>query len=325
MAHASIVARIAIVLLAAAVPGNTGAQNYPVKAVRIVVGFPPGGGTDLLARPLAQKLTEKWGQSVVVDNRSGANGMIGADIVAKSPADGYTMLMCTSAEMALNLAVYSKVTYNPESDFAPVTLIAISPLVLVVHPSLPVRNVKEFIALAKRRPGEISYASGGAGGPHHIAGEWMKLLAKIDIIHVPYRGGGPLLVDLMGGHVHSAIAALPVVAPYVKSSKLRALAVTSAKRSPAIPEVPTLDESGLRGLDVSQWWGVLVPIGTPRDVVAKLHAELIEMVKLADIKARMADLGAEPVGSSPEQFGALIHTEIAKYRSIVKEAKIRID
>jgi tripartite-type tricarboxylate transporter receptor subunit TctC len=325
MAQALIVARIAAALLGLAMIGSAGAQSYPVKTVRFVVPYPPGGGTDLLARPMAQNLTEKWGQSVVVDNRSGANGMIGAEIVVKSPSDGYTLLMGTSAEMALNVAVYRKMPYDPERDLAPVTLVAVSPLVLVANPSLPVKNVKEFIALAKKRPGEISYASGGAGGPHHMAGEWMKLLAKIDIIHVPYRGGGPLLVDLMGGHVHSAIAALPVVAQHVKSGKLRALAVTSAKRSPAIPEVPTLDESGLQGLDVSQWWGVLVPTGTPRDIIAKLRVEFIEMVKLPDIKARMADLGAEPVGNSSEQFGELIRTDIAKYRRVAKEAKVAID
>ena len=326
MAQASIVARIAAAaLLGLAVIGGAGAQSYPAKAVRFVVPYPPGGGTDLLARPMAQNLTEKWGQSVVVDNRSGANGMIGAEIVVKSPADGYTLLMGTSAELALNVAVYRKVPYDPERDLAPVTLVAVSPLVLVANPSLPVKNVKEFIALAKKRPGEISYASGGAGGPHHMAGEWMKLLAKIDIIHIPYRGGGPLLVDLMGGHVHSAIAALPVVVQHVKSGKLRALAVTSAKRSPAIPEVQTLDESGLQGLDVSQWWGVMVPAGTPRDIITKLRVEFIEMVKLPDIKTRMSELGAEPVGSGSELFGELIHADISKYRRVAREAKVAID
>ncbi len=315
----------AAALLGAIVISSASAQSYPVKPIRLVVPYPPGGGADLLARPMAQVLSEKLGQGVVVDNRGGASGMVGADIVVKSPADGYTVLMASSAEVALNVAVYSKMAYNPERDFAPVTQVAFSPLVLVVHPSLPVRNVKEFIALAKKRPGEIGYATAGAGGPHHIAGEWMKLLAKIDIIHVPYKGGGPQLVDLMGGHVHSGFLVLPVVAPHLKSGRLRALAVSSAKRSPAIPEVPTLDESGLQGFDVSQWWGVLVPAGAPRDIIAKLHAELTEIIKLPNIRARMTELGAEPVGSSPEQFGELIRTEIAKYRSVAKQAKIAID
>lgn len=316
---------VAVVLLGVAVGESAGAQSYPVKSIRLVAPYPPGGGTDLLTRPMAQKLSEKWGQSVIIDNRSGANGMIGADVAAKSLPDGYTVLMGTSADMALNAAVYSKMSYNPERDFAPVSLVAISPLVLVVHPSLPAKNMKELIALAKKRPGEISYATGGAGGPHHAAGEWMKLLARINIIPVHYRGGGLQLIDLMGGHVSSGIAALPVVAPHVKSGKLRALAVTSAKRSPAIPEVPTLDESGLQGFDISQWWGVAVPTSTPRDIIARLHAEFIAMVKLADIRARMTELGAEPVGSSPGQFGEFIRAEIAKYRRIVKETKVTID
>lgn len=326
MAQALIVARIAAAaLLGAAGVGSAGAQSYPVKPIRLVVPYPPGGGADLLARPMAQALSEKAGQSVVVDNRGGATGMIGTDIVVKSPADGYTLLMASSAEIALNVAVYSKMSYNPERDLAPVTQVAASPLVLAAHPSLPTRNVKEYIALAKRRPGEIGYASAGAGSPHHVTGEWMKLLGKIDIIHVPYKGGGPQLIDLMGGHVHSGFLVLPVVAPHLKSGKLRALAVSSAKRSPTIPEVPTLDESGLHGLDVTQWWGVLMPAGTPRDIIAKLHAELTEIIKLPNIRARMTELGAEPVGSSPEQFGDFVRTEIAKFRSIAKQANIRVD
>ena len=311
-------------LLAALAPGAY-AQGYPGKAIRMVVPFPPGGGTDLLARPIAQELSERMGQSVIVDNRGGGNGMIGADIVAKSSADGYTVMMATSAEVALNVAVYSKMTYDPERAFAPVTEVAVSPLILVVPLTLPARNVAEFIALAKQRPGQMSYASGGAGGPHNVAGEWMKLLAKIDLIHVPYRGGGPLLTDLMGGHVDSAVAALPVVVAQVKAGRLRALAVTSAQRSPALPDVPTLSESGLAGLDVSQWWGVFVPAGTPRNIVAKLHDQVVDIIKLPNVVARMGELGAEPVGSSPEQFRAFMHAEIAKYRKIVKLTRIKID
>jgi len=314
-----------VAIVAAAISAAAMGQPYPSKPIRMVVPYPPGGGTDLLARSIAPRLSEKEGQSVAVDNRSGANGMIGGEIVSKSPADGYTLLLATSAEVALNAAVYEKMPYNPERDFAPVMLLANSPLVLAVHPALPAKNVREFIALAKKRPGEITYGSGGAGGPHHIAGEWMKLLAKIDIIHVPYRGGGPLIVDLMGGHLHTSIIALPVVAPYVKAGKVRALAVTSAKRSAALPDVPTLDESGLRGLDVSQWWGLLGPAGLPREIVTKLNADLGEIVKLPATRARMAELGMEPVGSSPAQLGELIHADITKYRKVVKEANIRID
>lgn len=312
-------------MLGLAMVGTTVAQSYPYKAIRLIVPFPPGGGTDLLARPIAQVLSEILGQNVIVDNRSGGNGMIGADIVAKSPADGYTMMMATSAEVALNVAVYSKMPYNPERAFAPVTEVAVSPLVLVVPLSLPARNVAEFIALAKERPGKLSYASGGAGGPHNVAGEWMKLLAKIDLTHVPYRGGGPLLADLMGGHVDSAIAALPVVVEQVKAGRLRVLAVTSAKRTPALPGVPTLNEAGMSGLDVSQWWGVFVPAGAPRNIITKLHAKIVDIIKLPNILARMTALGAEPVGSSPAQFHDFVHEEITKYRRIVKLTKITID
>ena len=301
------------------------AQSYPDKPLRMIVPFPPGGGTDLLARPIAQVLGERLGQSVIVDNRGGGGGMIGADLVAKSTPDGYTVMMATSAEVALNVAVYSKMTYDPARDFAPVTEVAISPLVLVVPLSLPARDVREFIALAKKKPGALSYASGGAGGPHNVAGEWMKLLAQVDITHVPYRGGGPLLTDLMGGHVDSAIAALPVVVSQVKAGRLRALAVTSAKRTPALPDVPTLDEAGLKGLDVSQWWGVFLPAGSPRNVVNRLHTEIVDIIKLPAIAARMADLGAEPVGSTPDQLRELVRNEIAKYRKIVKATNLKIE
>lgn len=299
--------------------------QYPTKPVRVVIPYPPGGGTDLLGRPMAQKLTEKWGQTVLIDNRGGASGMVGAEIVARSPPDGYTVMLCASAEVALNVALYPKMAYDPERDFTPVTQVAISPLVLIVHPAMPIRTVQEFIALAKKRPGEIGYASAGAGGPHHLAGEWMKLLAGIGIIHVAYKGGGPQLADLIGGHVHSGFLALPVAAPHLKSGKVRVIAVTTAKRSQTIPEVPTLNESGLPGFDVSQWWGVLVPRGTPAQIVAKLHTDFVELTKLSDIRSRMATLGAEPVGGTAAELGEVIRSEIAKYRKIVKEAGITLN
>lgn len=314
------------VTLLLVVTGSASAQEqYPVRTVRIVIPYPPGGGTDLQGRPMAQKLTEKWGQSAVIDNRGGAGGMVGAEIVAKSKPDGYTILMCASGEVSLNVALFPKMPYDPERDLIPVTQLSISPLVLVVHPSLPARSAREFIALAKKRPGEIAYASSGAGGPHHIAGEWMKLLAKINIIHVPYKGGGPQLADVMGGHVHSGFIALPVVAPHVKSGKIRVLAVTTAKRSQTLPAVPSLSESGVAGLDVAQWWGVMVPAGTPGPIIAKLNTDFVALTKLPDIRARMAELGAEPIGSTAAQFGETIRLDIAKYRKIVKEAKISIN
>lgn len=325
MTQASILARIAVVLLGFTVLGSAGAQSYPVKAVRIVVPYPPGGGADLLARMMAQKLIEKWGQTVIVENRSGATGIIGTDLVAKSPPDGYTVLMGAAGELALNFVIYNTIPYNPERDFAPVILLSISPLVLAVHPSLPVRNVTEFIALAKASPGQLTYASTGNGSPHHLAGEWIKLHAKIDIIHVPYKGGGPQIIDLIGGQIGSGILAIPVAAPYMKSGRIRAIAMIGGKRLSAFPEVPTLDESGLRGLDMSQWRGMLLPTGTPRDVITKLNAEFAEILKLQDVRARLTELGEEPVGGSPKQFGDFIRKEIAKYRTMVKETKIVIN
>jgi tripartite-type tricarboxylate transporter receptor subunit TctC len=301
------------------------AQVYPAKAVRIVVPYPPGGGNDLLGRPIAQKLTEKWGQNVAIDNRGGASGMIGADLVAKSAPDGYTILLCASPECALNVTLYPRMNYNPTRDFAPVTQLAVSSLVLIVHPSLPVRNMKDYLALARVQPGELTYSTVGAGSPHHIAGEWMKLLTGIKVIHVPYKGGGPQLIDLLGGQVHSGFVAMPVVAPYLASGRVRPVAVTTARRSPAIPDVPSLAESGLAGFDVSQWYGIVVPAGTPASIIAKLNAELVELLQSRDIRSRMEDLGAEPVGSTQAQFGQFIRAEIVKYQKLVSATGITID
>ena len=325
METASTVERIVVALLGALIAAGAGAQSYPAKPVRIVVPYPPGGGNDFLARLTAQKLGEKWRQSIVIDNRGGASGMIGAEVVARSPADGYTVCVCASPEIALNTTLYPKMSYDPTRDFSTVTQLAVSPLVLAVHPSLPPRNVQDFIALAKKRPGELSYSSVGAGSPQHIAGEWMKLLAGIQVIHVPYKGGGPQIVDLMGGHMHSGFLALPVIAPYLKSGRVRPLAVSTARRSSTIPDVPTLAEAGIAGFDVSQWYGVVVPAGTPAEVTGKLNADFVELLKLSDVRARMIDMGADPVGNTSAQFGELIRSEIAKYQKIVKETKITIN
>ena len=293
--------------------------------MRIIVPYPPGGGNDLLGRPLAAKLAEKWGHSVVIDNRPGASGMIGAETVAKSAADGYTLLLCGSPEVALNVTIYPKMAYDPVRSFVPITQLAVSPLVLITHPSLPVRSPQEFIALAKKRPGELSYSSIGAGSPHHIAGEWLKLLTGINITHVPYKGGGPQLVDLMGGHIHSGFVALPVVAAHMNSGKVRLIAVTTAKRSRAIAQVPSLSESGVPGFDVSQWYGMMAPTGVPAEIVAKLNTDIVELIRQPDMKSRMDSIGAEPVGSTAAQFGDHIRTEIAKYRKIVQETQITIN
>jgi tripartite-type tricarboxylate transporter receptor subunit TctC len=318
--------RITAVLLMLFASGYALAQaTYPVKAVRMVIPYPPGGGTDLLGRPMAKILTEKWGQTVLVDNRGGAAGMVGAEIVARSAPDGYTILMSASGEVSLNVALYPKMNYDPTRDFAPVTQLAVSPLVLAVHPSMPVRDLKGYIALAKKRPGEITYSSVGAGSPQHMAGEWMRLLTGINIIHVPYKGGGPQMTDLLGGHTPTGLIALPVAAPHIKAGRVRAIGMTSLKRSSAFPDVPTFDESGMPGFEVSQWWAVWVPRGTPSDIVTKLHAEFTALTKLPEIRERMANLGAEPVGSTPDYLGNLIRSEIAKYQKIVRDAKISLN
>jgi tripartite-type tricarboxylate transporter receptor subunit TctC len=318
--------RSLITALMLVVAGFASAQaQYPAKPVRIVIPYPPGGGTDLLGRPMAKLLTEKWGQNVIVDNRSGAAGMVGAEIVARSPADGYTILMSASGEVSLNVALYPKMNYDPVRDFTPVTQLAVAPLVLAVHLSMPARNVKEYIALAKKRPGEITYSSIGAGSPQHMAGEWMRLLAGINIIHVPFKGGGPQMTDLLGGHTPTGFIALPVAAPHIKAGRVRAVGMTSAARSTAFPDVPTFSESGMPGFEVSQWWSILVPRGTPADIVARLHKEFSAMTKAADIREMMASLGADPVGGTPDELGNLIKTEISKYQKIVRDAKISLN
>ncbi len=319
-------ARVLLSLLLIAVASAVSAQaQYPVKAMRMIIPYPPGGGTDILGRPIAKLLGDKLGQQVLIDNRGGASGMVGAEIAARSPADGYTILMSTSGEVALNVALYPKMTYDPIKDFVPVTQVGISPLVLVAHPSLPVKNVNDYVALAKKHPGSISYSSIGSGSAQHMAGEWMRLVTGIDIIHVPYKGGGPQMTDLLGGHSPSGLLALPAAAPSIKNGRVRAVGMTSAKRSSAFPDVPTFAESGMPGFEVSQWWAILVPRGTPNDIVAKLHTEISAIVKTAEMKERMAGLGVDPVGGTPEQLGELVRTEIAKFRKIVADAKITLN
>lgn len=309
-----------------AITGTVSAQpQYPAKAIRMVIPYPPGGGTDTLGRPIARLLGEKLGQNILIDNRGGASGMVGAELVARSPADGYTLLMSTSGEAALNVALYPKMNYDPVRDFAPVTQVGIAPLVLVVHPSLPAKDIKDYLALAKRQPGALSYSSIGAGSAQHIAGEWMKLLNNVNVIHVAYKGGGPQMIDLLGGHSPSAFLALPVAAPNIKSGRVRAVGMTSAKRSTAFPDVPTFDESGMPGFEVSQWWAVFVPRGTATDIITRLHGELAAIIKTQEIRGRMAELGADPVGGTPDQLGELVRSEIAKFRKIVADAKITLN
>lgn len=312
-----------VILLAAGVAEMASAQGYPNRAVRFVIPYPAGGGTDLTARPVAQKLSEIWGQQFIVDNRSGANGMIGTDIVAKSPPDGHTVLVSAASEMTMNVVLFKKMPYDPVRDFQPVTLATTTPALLMSHPSLPVKSVKELIALARSRPGALSYASVGHGTPQHFAGELMKHMVGIDWVHVPYKGAAPALVDLLGGHVPVGFVALLPAIPHVRSGRLRPLAVTSAQRSSALSEVPTLAESGLPGFDIIQWFAVWVPAKTPKDIVDRLNGEIVKIVQSPDYKRRMTEAGADAVGSSADRLGQLQRSEIEKYRKIGERAGIK--
>ncbi len=300
------------------------AQTYPSKAIRIVVPYPPGGGADMTARPIAQKLSERWGQPVVIDNRGGASGMIGADIVAKAPPDGYTLMVSASAEAALNAALFPKMPYDPVRDFAPITLAIVTPMALVVHPSVPIKSVKEYIAIARAKPGSMTFGSAGTGSVHHFAGEWLKMLTKIDIVHVPYKGMGPAIIDLIGGQIPSGFATLLPAMQHMKAGKLRVLAVTTQKRAPLLPDAPTLAET-LPGFDVTQWNAVWAPAATPKDVLDNLSREITRIVQSSDYKARMSEQAAEAIGNSPSELAAFQKAEIDKYRRIAQQANIKVN
>ena len=311
----------AVLSVAAPVSG----QQYPVRPVRMLVGFPPGGGTDIVGRIVAQKLSENLGQQVVPENRGGATGMVAAELAARAAPDGYTIMMAHISAMSILPSLYPKMAYDTAKDFAPITLAAIGPNLLVVHPSLPVKNTKELIALAKARPGQLHYASPGSGSVQHLSGELFKLQAKVDMLHVPYKGSGQSIVDLIAGHVQLNFDAVPVVIGHARQGRLRALAVTSEKRSALLPDIPTVSEAGVPGFDMGTWWGLVAPAAVNKDVVAKLYAESIKVLKQPDVRDRLANVGAEPGGNTPEQFGAFIRSESVKYARIVKDANIKID
>jgi tripartite-type tricarboxylate transporter receptor subunit TctC len=301
------------------------AQTYPTKSVRMMVGFPPGGGTDIVARIVAQKMGETLGQQIIVDNRGGAAGQLAAELVAKAPADGYTIMMAHIAAISILPSLVAKLPYDAQKDFAPVTLVAIGPNLLVVHPSLPVRTVKDLIALAKARPGQLQFASPGSGSVQHLSGELFKLQAKVDMLHVPYKGSGQSIVDLIAGQVHMDFDTIPPVINYVRQGKLRAIAVTSAKRFSLLPEIPTVEESGVPGFDMSTWWGLVAPGGVSKDIVARLYGDTLKALRQGDVKDKLVSVGAETVGNSPDEFAALISAETEKYARIVKAANIRSD
>jgi tripartite-type tricarboxylate transporter receptor subunit TctC len=296
------------------------ADAYPARAIRFVVAFPPGGGTDIIARSIAQKLAERLAQQVVVDNRPGAGGNIGTDIVAKSAPDGYTLLMGSAGPLAINASLFGKMPFDPIKDLAPVTLAASTPNVLVVHPSLPAATVKELIALARAKPGEINFASSGHGTPAHLAGELFNSMAGVKMVHVPYKGAAPALADLLGGQVQLMFSTMPPALPHVKDGKLRALAVTSAKRSPATPALPTVDEIALPGFEANTWHGVVAPAGTPAAIVARLNREIVAILHMPEVVERLSGQGAEALGSTPEEFAAYIRSETIKWAKVVKES-----
>lgn len=299
------------------------AQDYPAKPVRIVVPLAPGGSTDLLARLIGAKLAELWAQPVIVENRGGGGTTIGTEVVARSAPDGYTLLMVTSA-FAVNFSLFQKVPYK-FSDFVPLSDVAQTPNVLAVHPSVPARNVKELIALLRARPGELTYSSGGVGGSTHLAGELFKLLAKVDMVHVPYKGGSPAVTDLVGGQVTMTFANLTTVLPFAKAGRLRALAVTSATRSPALPDMPTMAEAGVPGFEAATWNGLLAPAGTPKEIVARLNADIVKVLQMPDTRDKLAANALEPIGDSSAAFGAHISAEIARWAKVVKAARLKTE
>jgi tripartite-type tricarboxylate transporter receptor subunit TctC len=298
-----------------------GAQSYPTKPVRMIVPSQAGGGADIVARTIGQKLTEALGQQFVVDNRI---GIVGAEMVAKAVPDGYTLMFTTSA-LAVRASVYQKLPFNVLKDFQPVTQALSQSNVLVVHPSLPVKNVKELVALAKARPGELNYGSGGNATSNHLAGELFKLLAKIDVVHVPYRGVPLAITDLVAGRVQYIFGSPVSTLPQVKDGKLRLLAVTTPKRTPALPEVPTIAEAGVPGYAFTGWMGLFGPAGTPRPIVDRLHAETVKILRQPEITRRLRIEAAEPVGSSPAEFTAFVQDEVARWTQVARDAKIKVD
>ena len=300
------------------------AQSYPSKPIRIVVGFTPGGGVDINARLLAPKLAEDFGQQVIVENRPGAGTNIANEFVARAAPDGYTLLINTAA-VAINMSLYKKVGYDALRDFAPLSLFSMSPNILVVHVSVPVKNVKELIALARSRPGELNFSSAGAGTTQHLAGELFNLRAGTKMVHVPYRGSAPSLTALISGEVELTYANIPAISAHVKSGRLRPLANLGPKRSDQLPAVPTMSEAGIKGVEVVVWYGVLAPAATPRDIVVKLADAIARAARAPDTRQRLLDLGAEPVGNTPEEFGKLLREEVARWAEVVKVSGARAD
>ncbi|OGA45419.1 MAG: hypothetical protein A3G24_23085 [Betaproteobacteria bacterium RIFCSPLOWO2_12_FULL_62_13] len=309
--------------LAAAPPGEAAEQAFPNKPVRLLVTYAPGGASDIVSRLIASKLTESLRQQVIVDNRPGASGIIASDLLAKSPADGYTIIHVNIAHGA-NPYLNVKLPYDTTKDFSSVTLLALLPMILITHPSLPVKSAGDLIALIKAKPGGLNYASAGSGSANHLAMELFMHATGLDVTHVPYKGGGPAITDLLGGQIPMMFITIPPALPHAKAGKVRVLAVSSAKRSPALPNVPTVAESGVPGFDFNEWQAILAPRGTPRDVIARLNGEINKALTQPDVKERMATLGAETVGGTPGQLTAHIAAEIARWGAVIKKSGIGV-
>ena len=313
---------LALFLLALAAAGVQ-AQTYPSRPVRLIVPFPPGGSTDILARALAQKLAESLAQAFVIDNRPGAGGSIGAEAAAKAAPDGHTLMMGHLGTLAVNPAIYKSLPYDPVKSFAPVSLMAMVPSVLVVNPQVPAASAAELIAYARANPGKLAYGSAGAGSTSHLTTEYFKLATGTDILHVPYKGIGPMLTDLISGQLSMGLNGAPAVMPHVNSGRLRALAVSGLKRLESLPQIPTLDESGVKGFDASGWYGIVAPTGTPRGIVTRLNAEIRRIMQTPDLRARLDNEGAIPAPGSPEEFAAFIQSEIARWGAVLRRAGIQ--
>jgi tripartite-type tricarboxylate transporter receptor subunit TctC len=318
-------ARLSLLLITAFVAIGVYAQQYPNKPIRFIVGFPPGGGTDIVTRLVAAKLTDVWGQQTIVDNRPGATGMIGANLVAKAPADGYTLLTAHVNSQAIAPNATSKPLYDPTRDFAYVAYLGYAPNVLVIRPSTPAKNVRELIALAKSHPGQLTYASPGVGSTNHLAGEMFRLATGIDIVHIPYKGSVPAIIDLLSGQVGMNFDTFSSVAAYLPTGRMRALAITTAKRDEQLPDVPTLIELGIKNFEVTNWYGIAAPAGTPPEIVNKLNAEINRILQLKDVMTRFDELGTRRNPISPEQFAEFQRKELAKYKDIVTRAGVRME
>ena len=301
------------------------AQAYPNKTIRMVVPFPPGGGNDIIARLVAEKLTTRLGQTVIIENKAGANGIVGLTAVMQAAPDGYTLGIAAAGPMAVNPSLYDKLPYNPSKDFMPITNMVIYPLLLVTHPSVPAKSMTELLALARAKPGTLFFASPGSGNSGHLAGELLNSIAKVNTVHVPYKGQGPATADLLAGQVQMLYSSIPSVLPMVKDGRLNALAIGSAKRLASLPNVPTIAESGVPGYEAYSWIGIVAPLKTPQDIITKLNREIVAILQQKDVEEDLLRQGAVPVGDTPEHFGQYIKDEMAKWGAVVKSANIKAD